>query len=145
MTDEAIRAGFAALRPASRFTTPCTRARCRSEADWLVGMNASRAFTLRYGALLSVGRVQTPTLAMLVTRRLGDRPLCSPAVLDRCRRISGDYQGVWFESLARGWQAYPQRGGGARHRGQGAKGRKPARVTGVKAEAKARAAPSSTT
>ena len=69
MTDEAIRAGFAALRPGSRYDALYRSARCRSEAGRLVGMNASRAFTLRYGALLSVGRVQTPTLAMLVSRR----------------------------------------------------------------------------
>ncbi|MFQ9800164.1 MAG: DNA topoisomerase [Clostridia bacterium] len=44
-------------------------ARCRSEADWLVGINGSRAYTIRYGALLSIGRVQTPTLALLVSRQ----------------------------------------------------------------------------
>ena len=44
-------------------------ARCRAEADWLVGMNASRAYTIQYGALLSIGRVQTPTLALIVEKR----------------------------------------------------------------------------
>lgn len=62
MTDEAIRTGFAQLRPGADYDALYESARCRSEADWLVGMNASRAFTLRYDALLSVGRVQTPRL-----------------------------------------------------------------------------------
>ena len=69
MTDEAIRAGFDALRPASDYDALYVSARCRAEADWLIGMNATRAYTLRYGVLLSVGRVQTPTLSMLVKRR----------------------------------------------------------------------------
>ena len=69
MTDEAIRAGFDALRPSSDYDALYVSARCRAEADWLIGMNATRAYTLRYGALLSVGRVQTPTLSILVKRR----------------------------------------------------------------------------
>lgn len=69
MTDEAIRAGFEALRPASEYDALYASARCRADADWLIGMNATRAYTLRYNVLLSVGRVQTPTLSMLVKRR----------------------------------------------------------------------------
>ena len=68
MTDEAIRAGFAGLRPGHDYDRLYDSAKCRSEADWLVGMNASRAYTLQYGALLSVGRVQTPTLALICAR-----------------------------------------------------------------------------
>lgn len=74
MTDSALRAGFAKLRPGSQLDALADAARSRSEADWLVGLNATRAFTLsqRRGAegsaLLSVGRVQTPTLALLVER-----------------------------------------------------------------------------
>lgn len=69
MTDEAIQEGFRAIRSGSDYDGLYRSAQCRSQADWLVGMNASRAFTLRYDALLSVGRVQTPTLAILVKRR----------------------------------------------------------------------------
>lgn len=69
MTDEAIRAGFENLRPASDYDALYASARCRADADWLIGMNATRAYTLRYNVLLSVGRVQTPTLSMLVKRR----------------------------------------------------------------------------
>ena len=68
MTDEAIREGFARLRPGAEYDNLYQSARCRSEADWLVGMNASRAYSVRYGAWLSVGRVQTPTLALICAR-----------------------------------------------------------------------------
>ena len=69
MTDEAIRQGFDSLRPSSDYDALYASARCRADADWLIGMNATRAYTLRYNVLLSVGRVQTPTLSMLVKRR----------------------------------------------------------------------------
>ncbi len=69
MTDAAIKAGFASLKPGSDYDNLYLSAKCRSEADWLVGINASRAFTLRYNALLSIGRVQTPTLAIIVQRQ----------------------------------------------------------------------------
>lgn len=71
MTDEAIRAGFDSLRPSSDYDALYASARCRADADWLIGMNATRAYTIRYGVLLSIGRVQTPTLSMLVRRRRG--------------------------------------------------------------------------
>jgi DNA topoisomerase-3 len=76
LTDEAIRRGFADLRPAHEFDGLADAARGRSRADWLVGMNLSRAYTLRQTGtrdMLSVGRVQTPTLAMLVERELAVR------------------------------------------------------------------------
>lgn len=69
MTDAAIKAGFDALRPGSDYDLLYSSAKCRSEADWLVGINATRAFTIKYNALLSVGRVQTPTLALIVDRQ----------------------------------------------------------------------------
>lgn len=68
MTDEALRQGFASLRPGADYDNLFASARCRSEADWLVGINASRAYTLKYNTLLSIGRVQTPTLAIIVDR-----------------------------------------------------------------------------
>lgn len=68
MTDEALRQGFASLRPGADYDNLFASARCRSEADWLVGINASRAYTLKYNTLLSIGRVQTPTLAIIVAR-----------------------------------------------------------------------------
>src|SRR5688500_11715802 len=69
LTDEAIRQAWGRLRPAADFDRLGGAARSRAEADWLVGLNATRALTVRAGAdLLSVGRVQTPTLAMIVAR-----------------------------------------------------------------------------
>lgn len=69
MTNKAISDGFANLKPGSDYDNLYTSAKCRSEADWLVGINASRAFTIKYNALLSIGRVQTPTLALIVARQ----------------------------------------------------------------------------
>lgn len=68
MEDSAIRDGFNNLRPGSDFDNLYDAAVARSEADWLVGINATRLFTTLYGRKLTVGRVQTPTLAMLVDR-----------------------------------------------------------------------------
>lgn len=69
MTDEAIRDGFASLQDNASYQRLYQSARCRSEADWLVGINFTRLFTLRYGTKLTVGRVQTPTLALIVERQ----------------------------------------------------------------------------
>lgn len=95
MTDEAIRAGFSALRPGAEYDSLYESARCRSEADWLVGMNASRAFTLRYDALLPVGRVQTPTLQMLVKRRK-EIDAFVPEPFFTVQADFGAYRGTWF-------------------------------------------------
>ena len=67
-TDKAIREGFASLKPASQYDNLYKSAQCRAEADWLVGLNVSRALTCKHNAQLSAGRVQTPTLAMIVKR-----------------------------------------------------------------------------
>ncbi|EXJ13905.1 DNA topoisomerase 3 [Imhoffiella purpurea] len=68
LTDEAIRAGFAALQPGSAFDALAAAARARAQADWLVGMNLTRAYTVHNRVLCTIGRVQTPTLAMIVAR-----------------------------------------------------------------------------
>ena len=94
MTDEAIRAGFEALRPASDYDVLYRSARCRADADWLIGMNATRAYTLRYGVLLSIGRVQTPTLSMLVRRRR-EIDAFVPQTYYMVRADFGDYKGVY--------------------------------------------------
>ena len=67
-TDKAIREGFASLKPASQYDNLYRSAQCRAEADWLIGLNVSRALTCKHNAQLSAGRVQTPTLAMIVKR-----------------------------------------------------------------------------
>ena len=69
MEESAIREGFAHLQPGSDYENLYHSALCRQEADWLVGINGTRLFTVLYGGkVLKVGRVQTPTLAMLVER-----------------------------------------------------------------------------
>jgi DNA topoisomerase-3 len=67
-TDKAIREGFANLRPAAEYDNLCKSAKARAEADWLVGLNVTRALTCKYNAQLSAGRVQTPTLALITER-----------------------------------------------------------------------------
>ena len=68
MEDTAIREGFANLHPDSDYDTLYQSALCRAKADWLVGINATRLFSVLYHKTLTVGRVQTPTLKMLVDR-----------------------------------------------------------------------------
>lgn len=67
-TDKAIKEGFASLKPSSQYDNLYRSAQCRAEADWLVGLNVTRALTCKHNAQLSAGRVQTPTLAMIVCR-----------------------------------------------------------------------------
>ena len=68
MEDATIREGFADLRPGGDYNPLYQSALCRQKADWLIGINASRLFSVLYHRTLNVGRVQTPTLAMLVDR-----------------------------------------------------------------------------
>ncbi len=96
MTDAAIKEGFDSLKPRAAYDGLYQSALCRSQADWLVGMNASRAFTLKYNALLSLGRVQTPTLALLVSRTQQIRDF-KPEEYYSLKADFGDYQGQWFD------------------------------------------------
>lgn len=68
MEDTAIREGFENLKPGAEYEALYQSALCRSKADWLIGINATRLFSVLYHRTLNVGRVQTPTLAMLVER-----------------------------------------------------------------------------
>ena len=68
LEDAAIREGFADLRPGGDYDPLYQSALCRQKADWLIGINATRLFSVLYHRTLNVGRVQTPTLAMLVDR-----------------------------------------------------------------------------
>jgi DNA topoisomerase III len=67
-TERAIKEGFANLKPGKDYERLYAAAECRAEADWLVGLNVTRALTCKYNAQLSAGRVQTPTLALVVER-----------------------------------------------------------------------------
>ncbi len=97
MTDEAITEGFHAIQPGSKYDGLYRSAQCRSQADWLVGMNGTRAFTLRFNTLLSVGRVQTPTLAILVKRRREIEQF-KPESYSTVTADFGDYKGIWFDA-----------------------------------------------
>ncbi|MDQ3822578.1 MAG: DNA topoisomerase 3 [Actinomycetota bacterium] len=101
MTKQAIREGFERLRPGDQLRPLEQAARSRSEADWLVGMNATRAATIRgrawVGGVVSLGRVQTPTLAMIVKREREIQAFVpEPYWLVRAR-FDPRYEGLWFE------------------------------------------------
>src|SRR5437868_5316963 len=101
MTKQAIREGFEKLRPGEQLRDLEAAARSRSEADWLVGMNATRAATIRgrawVGGVVSLGRVQTPTLAMIVKREREIQAFVpEPYWLVRAA-FEPPYDGLWFE------------------------------------------------
>jgi DNA topoisomerase-3 len=103
LTPEAIRDGFARLRPGRDFDTLADAARGRSRADWLIGMNLTRATTLAHGETLHVGRVQTPTLALLVERERAIRAFVPEDYLEVVATFeapAGRYRGTWFRPPA---------------------------------------------
>src|SRR5450432_4673683 len=107
LTPDAIRKGFEELKPGSDYEPLADAARGRSRADWLVGMNLSRAYTLTYGDELSVGRVQTPTLAMVVERELAVRRFVPEDYLEVIATFrpsahpeAQSYTGTWFRERA---------------------------------------------
>src|SRR5438876_160966 len=107
MTPEAIREGFARLRSDAEMQPLASAARSRNEADWLVGINATRAFTLRLSGgrgstVTSLGRVQTPTLAIIVDREskiqeFKPRELHEIIGTFRPAVAGGEYAGRWFD------------------------------------------------
>ena len=104
LTDESIRKGWQKLRPGDEFDALADAARCRGESDWLVGLNATRAMTClvrKVGGqqLLSVGRVQTPTLAMIVQRDSAIEnfePETFWQVKAELEASGSSWQGIWF-------------------------------------------------
>jgi DNA topoisomerase-3 len=100
LTPDAIRKGFGELKDGAAYDPLADAARGRSRADWLVGMNLSRAYTLAMDDDLSVGRVQTPTLAMLVERELAIRAFVPEDYIEVVATFSPiadeKYQGTWF-------------------------------------------------
>ncbi len=108
LTPEAIQAAYGQMKPGAAYEGLREAARSRQEADWLVGINATRAQTLRMrraGAedgVWSVGRVQTPTLALLVRRELeirDFRPQSFWTLRARFAHPNGNYEGRWFKEL----------------------------------------------
>lgn len=100
MTDSAIREGFNNLKPGREYDNLYFSAKCRSESDWLVGMNASRAFSIKYNANLSIGRVQTPTLAILVNRHMERANFKPQDYWEVIVKYDG-FSGLWFDKTTR--------------------------------------------
>ncbi|MGA2883293.1 MAG: DNA topoisomerase 3 [Bryobacteraceae bacterium] len=106
LTPEAIGKGFDSIKPGADYEPLADAARGRSRADWLVGMNLSRAYTLTYGDELSVGRVQTPTLAMVVERELAVRRFVPEDYLEviatfrpAAQPQAEAYKGTWVRAV----------------------------------------------
>jgi DNA topoisomerase III len=101
MTKTAIREGFEQLRPGEQLRQLEAAARSRSEADWLVGMNATRAATIRgrawVGGVVSLGRVQTPTLALIVKREREIQAFVPEPYWLVHAQFDPRYEGLWFE------------------------------------------------
>lgn len=105
MTQNAIRGGFEALKPGSLYHGLRDAAYCRTHADWLIGMNATRALTRRLktrseSQAWSAGRVQTPTLAMLVEREFGilaHKPEAYWRIIGQFEAVGSKYSGTWFD------------------------------------------------
>jgi DNA topoisomerase-3 len=101
MTKTAIREGFEQLRPGEQLRQLEAAARSRSEADWLVGMNATRAATIRgrawVGGVVSLGRVQTPTLALMVKREREIQAFVPEPYWLVHAHFDPRYEGLWFE------------------------------------------------
>ncbi|OPY58544.1 MAG: DNA topoisomerase 3 [Pelotomaculum sp. PtaU1.Bin035] len=93
-TDDAIREGFANLKAGSAYDNLYDAAVCRAEADWLIGLNVTRALTCKFNAQLNAGRVQTPTLAMIVNREAEIKQFV-PVDFWTVRVDFGDYFGDW--------------------------------------------------
>ncbi|GAA4878464.1 DNA topoisomerase III [Paenibacillus vulneris] len=93
-TDKAIKEGFAKLRPGRDYDPLYQSAVCRAEADWLIGLNVTRALTCKYNAQLAAGRVQTPTLAILMDREREIRSFQSKDYW-MLKAYFGGFHGLW--------------------------------------------------
>ena len=102
VTDKAIREGFANLRDGRAYNNLYHAAKARAEADWLVGINATRAMTCKYNAQLSCGRVQTPTLAMVAHREKEIRSFV-PKEYYGMQILSGGVRFTWKDAKSSGY------------------------------------------
>src|SRR5690606_12896352 len=93
-TDKAIKEGFASLKPGNQYDRLYQSARCRAEADWMIGLNVTRALTTKFGSPLSAGRVQTPTLGMIMQR---EREILSfrSEEYSTLRADLGSFEAIW--------------------------------------------------
>ena len=100
-TDAAIREGFANLKAGSAYNNLYDAAVCRAEADWLIGLNVTRALTCKFNTQFTAGRVQTPTLAMIVNREQEIQQF-KPVDYWTVRADFGDYFGDWRDKKGQG-------------------------------------------
>lgn len=105
VTDRAIQQGFANLKDGHAYDDLYRAAAARAEADWLVGMNGTRALTCKYNAQLSCGRVQTPTLAMIAGREQEIREF-QPQEYYGVTVLSGDVRWTWREEKSKGFRTF---------------------------------------
>ncbi len=117
LTTEAIRAAFESMQPGSDYNGLYHAARCRSEADWIIGLNGTRNLTVRHGKgnLWSLGRVQTPVLAMIVDRDDEIRHFKSEPfweLMTKYRDADFKYKGKRFDKKETGERAIAALGGG---------------------------------
>ena len=118
LTPGAIKAGLLAMKDGRSYDSLAAAARGRAQADWLVGMNLSRAYTIAHGDTLSVGRVQTPTLAMLVVREQEILAFVPETYFEVIGTFGATpYTGTWFkpgEALSHESKRLPPDGRNAR-------------------------------
>ena len=130
MTQAAIREGFEHLRDGEEMANLEAAARSRSEADWLVGMNATRAATVRgraLGGVVSLGRVQTPTLALIVRRDLEIDAFEPETYFQVDARFALDGARAYTRTLVRGQGRPHVRAGAGRGGRRGSRRRSPRR------------------
>lgn len=105
VTDKAIREGFAHLQDGRNYNNLYAAAVSRAEADWLVGINATRALTCKYNAQLSCGRVQTPTLAMIAKREQEIRSF-KPEAYYGITCLAGGVTWTWQDEKSGGYRSF---------------------------------------
>ncbi|GGG75748.1 DNA topoisomerase III [Paenibacillus radicis (ex Gao et al. 2016)] len=122
-TDKAIKDGFQALKPGKDYNNLYASAVCRAEADWLIGLNVTRALTVKYNAQLAAGRVQTPTLGAMMDREKEIQQFQSQPYWTISADLGG-FQAVWRESDShdgRVWNREAAEAAAGRLNGKGAK------------------------
>lgn len=107
VTDQAIKQGFKSLKDGRKYDDLYASALARSEADWIVGMNATRALTTKYNAQLSCGRVQTPTLAMILKREEEIKQF-KPKPYFGLTAISSSVKWTWQEGKSKSTQTFDE-------------------------------------
>ena len=105
VTDKAIKDGFAHLKNGHDYDNLYRAAQARAEADWLVGMNGTRALTCKYNAQLSCGRVQTPTLAMIAAREKEIREFKSEEYYG-ITLTAGNVRWTWRDQKSNGYRTF---------------------------------------